>query len=585
MTKRLVLPAVGNGDDRSARILFARCKSADTPRALGTWLRFKYGELSQLVQNEVRPNDYLYHEAEKFAIDYGITEYYSKSKFLKTKIDKRAAAFLTFRNGEEQCRRTNVRLRDMRGLNPALNAVLFGAQRKIADLLGACPSYFDFAEGMWGPGETKSLSKDDATLNDKLLEKQITVSRTALPFLAAELGRDLHWANARGIPAEAVFTPLPCEFLVTDSCRVTTAPKNSKTDRTIAIEPTGNIFLQKGVGRYIRRLLRKVGIDLDDQSVNQRLAKEGAISLLLATLDLKAASDTIAYELVAQLLPYDWFCLLDRLRSQRYDLKPDEGVRFEKFSTMGNGFTFELESLLFWAITKTSSEAHGSPGWCAVYGDDIICHTNVVPAVVEALEGCGFTLNLKKSHYDSPFRESCGAHYFGGYDVTPIFQKDPLKRYEAVLACANRIHRRAVKAMQDPTCLPSADYFKSSWLAATHGIDFVDFVPLDCEEDTGLAVVLSDLPHTTPVNGGVLVRSLIRSPARKRKVRDPDHSGLALWLRTHASREEDMDASPPGRKVRPDVSHVWTTTLRKRYFLNRKVKWYPGAADCGFRRA
>lgn len=567
---------------RFSAVVLSLARAIDSPRALGMWLRFKYGEFEQLASVTILPGDYLFERPDRFAEDYGLSEYLSKYKGYPPFVDLKAIALSAFSTAEAHCRDSNARLKDQTRLTPAFNAVMLTAKRKIADLLGECPKYFDFSQGMWGPGVTVTLKGDMATLYDKLRESSISVSRTAVPYLAAELGRDLHWANARGIPAEAVFTPLPCEFKITDFCTVTTVPKNSKTDRTIAIEPSGNIFLQKGVGRFIRERLRTIGIDLNDQSVNQGLAREGSITGLLATLDLKAASDTVCRELVAQLLPYDWWCLLDRLRSRCYRL-PDSktSVSFEKFSTMGNGFTFELESLLFWAICSAASLASGRNGWCAVYGDDLVVETSVVAQTCEALQGAGFTLNLKKSHWTSPFRESCGGHYFGGRDVTPIYQKETLATYEECLAAANRIHRKAFGHMQDPTVLPRSKNFERAWKSCIHGLEPNDFVPLDVGEDTGLAVRASDLHCTVPANGGLLVRSLNRLPV-SRRLPSEDDVGLALWLRSHGGENLPFDCVAPAETLRPDVSHVISTSLRERYRLRRKTRWYPGATELGF---
>ena len=96
---------------------------------------------------------------------------------------------------------------------------------------------------------------------------------------------------------------------------------------------------------------------------------------------------------------------------------------------MGNGFTFELESLIFWAITVACVELENlSSGRrdtrVSVYGDDIIAPTYSVDLLLESLKYCGFRINEAKSFWDGPFRESCGEHYFSGERVTPFFVKD-----------------------------------------------------------------------------------------------------------------------------------------------------------------
>jgi hypothetical protein len=55
----------------------------------------------------------------------------------------------------------------------------------------------------------------------------------------------------------------------------------------------------------------------------------------------------------------------------------------------------------------------------------------------------GFRVNGKKSHHDSPFRESCGAHYYWGVDVKPIYLKDRVTSILSIYRLANAIRRQA----------------------------------------------------------------------------------------------------------------------------------------------
>jgi hypothetical protein len=159
---------------------------------------------------------------------------------------------------------------------------------------------------------------------------------------------------------------------------IITVPKNYKTDRTIAKEPCMNIYIQKGIGRCIRKRLKRVGIDLDDQKRNQEGARIGSLDGSLATIDLSMASDTVALELVSFLLPNDWWWALEQCRSPVGVLPSGELVAYQKISSMGNGFTFELESLLFWAICQQVACSNINETDCRilVYGDDIVVPTD-----------------------------------------------------------------------------------------------------------------------------------------------------------------------------------------------------------------
>jgi hypothetical protein len=186
-------------------------------------------------------------------------------------------------------------------------------------------------------------------------------------------------------------------------------------------------WLQLGIGQVLSGVLRRhFSVDCHDQSLGWERAKRGSVSGDYSTLDLSSASDTVSLELVRRLLPPDWFELLMSVRAPLY--KWDEvgpiagGLRsYEKFSSMGNGYTFPLESLIFAAIVRAVCRRASVPFDYAVYGDDIVCPSSVAPAVVVALEALGFVPNKTKSFIDGPFRETCGKDFYRGYDVRPWF--------------------------------------------------------------------------------------------------------------------------------------------------------------------
>jgi hypothetical protein len=106
---------------------------------------------------------------------------------------------------------------------------------------------------------------------------------------------------------------------------------------------------------------------------------------------------------------------------------------------MGNGFTFELETLIFWAAAKAVQEVRGCQGPLGVYGDDIIVPQLIVQEVISTLEEFGFTINKEKSFVDGRFFESCGGHYFDGVDVTPYYQKHLVDHDLEICRFHNRI--------------------------------------------------------------------------------------------------------------------------------------------------
>lgn len=379
-----------------------------------------------IAEMAIDPLDYVETDLEKFRNDYFCVEYLSKYTGLTTGIDTEQVALASFTAAEVSCSATNHRLlHSDEPLEARWQPVISRAQLLIQRVIGNRVKWTKLLDGFgWGPGATFSVKAGDARLDYKVTEKRISVTQQALPLLRAAMATDYAVLRARGLVVDGPTSLLNDEFDIVRGCRGTTVPKNAKTDRFIAIEPSGNVFLQKGFGAYFRHCLHRVGIDLDDQTVNQVLAKE-ALDRGLATVDLKAASDTISSAVVWLLLPYSWACALDRVRSPQIYFNNEEWKHLHKFSSMGNGFTFELETLIFWGLTRALTDLRcGTKEVVSVYGDDVICPTSVVPELAELFAYMGFTMNSKKTHYQSLFRESCGRHFFGGKDVTPIYQKD-----------------------------------------------------------------------------------------------------------------------------------------------------------------
>jgi hypothetical protein len=131
---------------------------------------------------------------------------------------------------------------------------------------------------------------------------------------------------------------------------------------------------------------------------------------------------------------------------------------------MGNGFTFELETLIFWGLTKALAELTGDEEHrISVYGDDIICGRKTALAVMQFFPLIGFTINRKKSFLDGPFRESCGKHYFNGSDVTPFYVRKPMDTILRMYWAANSV-RKYSKLLWglDPRWKPVYDFVVGS---------------------------------------------------------------------------------------------------------------------------
>lgn len=222
-----------------------------------------------------------------------------------------------------------------------------------------------------------------------------------------------------------------------EGSRLTTVPKNEDTERTIAIEPSGNMCLQLAAGMYLEGALRRIGLDIrNQQPKNKAMAKRGSETGEVATLDLKSASDMISIDLVRALMPDVWFDLLMKLRSPIITI-PGDGktggagmqVELNMISTMGNGFTFPLMTLILVALIYGFRCTRGGPSlyidWSntCVFGDDIIIPCHEYEGFVDVLTKAGLIVNRDKSFSEGAFRESCGGDFLNGVDVTPFYVK------------------------------------------------------------------------------------------------------------------------------------------------------------------
>jgi len=413
-----------------------------SPRALGLALRLQYGATDDLKDRlRFNPRYHLDHDTARY--DLLSIELIRKWKDLPgSSISSRVAAALSGDiDTERQCAATNARLRAVRE-NGSYSDLAFisKVQCKIQRIIGAAPVGWE-RHVNWGPGATATLSSVDAVLDNKLLEKQLSVTSSALVYARTIMSEDLHWLRARlGQHVDGPTTLLSAEFSLCDANRMETVPKDAFKDRLICCEPTLNIFLQKGVGSLLRDRLKQAGCNLNDQTRNQRLARS-AYKAGLCTVDLASASDTLSRETVYALLPPCWVELLDDLRSPLTVLPLAGGIRHarlnQKFSSMGNGFTFELESLIFYAIASVVDD---SP-LVGVYGDDIIVSAERSSQLIQWLAFFGFSTNVQKTYVEGCYYESCGKHFFKGFDITPVYQKAQLTTEIELVRFHNRLYR------------------------------------------------------------------------------------------------------------------------------------------------
>lgn len=357
----------------------------------------------------------------EFLESYWRAESLSKFPHSIAGVDREARAITAFYASEQRCKTANQRLAFFPNDYCTTSKVVHRARRELKWLLSGISPEEVMQRAHWGPGASTSLSRSRATPQNKW-EFGTHATEDLLPWV-----HTLSKWSGRTFPALPVYGNL-----------VTTVPKNAKTDRIIAIEPDWNSFFQLGLGAAIRSRLQRVGLLLDTaQAENRKLALIGSETGEYATIDLKAASDTVSLGLCDLLLPPspDPLKGIIAMTRSKYGLVGDERVEYEKVSSMGNGYTFELETSLFYALARACTPS----GIVRVYGDDVIMPSACAPLFISVLEDLGMEVNLKKTFYTGDFRESCGGHYFRGNDVTPPYFRERVCDVPSYIRAYNKL--------------------------------------------------------------------------------------------------------------------------------------------------
>lgn len=417
--------------------------SLDNPVATRVADAIRRKDWNEIISTSVHPNSY--QEPGAYFRAVAAADFLRKYRGFELGGNLRKKAVATFLQCEQENRRSNDRLRRYVSwfkdgfvgdtVDLKLYDFLSELRGEVRELLGGLP------RELWpkfGPGSTYHDRGEAITIPHKMSARasktpnlwwgDLMIHRTAW-------GRSNLQANKRSA------------FRTVRGNRFTTVPKDSSKDRGICIEPSVNVSLQLAVGTHISRCLAERGglVKESSQERHKELARLASVHGHLATIDLSNASDTVCYQLVKLLLPEMWFDLLDDLRSPFTQLD-GRWYKLEKFSSMGNGFTFELETLLFFAMARVTARSVGaSLEDVTAYGDDIIVPTEAAKPLLALLTLLGFTPNAKKTFIEGPFRESCGGDFFRGVDVRPFYLKEEPYDPATWIALANGIRRLAHK--------------------------------------------------------------------------------------------------------------------------------------------
>lgn len=444
-------------DNQVIRVIDALCDDVGTPRALAVKLLVHAGEWAELQQLRCRPRDY--NDAESYWKDSLVTDFLRKCN-LPTSVDREAAAIRTFHDCEVTNAKTNGRL--TRFLPESLFLEdkeelvyrFIGDWRKNVDyVLGNLP---DHLTPRFSGGATYADSGFLTTIPDKMSSAPTVYAgtRDLIPMWegtawARSLMEARPWhSNPRTVVGNIFFT----------------VPKDGTKFRGCCKESSLSLAFQLDAGRILKTKLLKIGIDLRaGQQIHQALARQASIDGLDATIDMSNASDTLCRVLPKLVLRTDWWELLNSLRATHTRVK-GKWYRLEKFSSMGNGFTFELETLIFATLARTVIEKEGGdPDRVRCYGDDLIVPVGHAKSVLAALRFFGFEPNEKKTFVEGPFRESCGGDFWDGISVRAYYLEELPDEPQHWISLANGLRRVALANGIDS---PRWSIVRRAWLRA-----------------------------------------------------------------------------------------------------------------------
>lgn len=502
-------------------------EALDTPLSLGISLLLKSGDHDQIATYKYNPN----REISQVLVrdNLAASSLLRKYKGLKTNIDTREAAIASFHKGEIDCSATNARFRNptLDPLNTGINVWLHNAfTRKIGKILGTYRKEDFFSLGAWGPGSTIQVTGNDTGAIKKFrCERQITAKLYTL--IKDELVNEYpNWFPNQDVVDRLV--QVTCSELLT-------VHKNAMTDRTIFKEAGITTWFQKSIGQSIRRCLMRHGYDLNSTEHSKEIARQGSITGRSVTVDFENASNTIAKLMIRESIKDEvWYTLLDSCRTPSYTLDKGKSFHiFEMFSSMGNGYTFELESLIFVAAAEACHDYLGlAYDDISVHGDDITINTEAYDLYRHFCEFLGFRVNEQKSFSSGYFRESCGAYFYDGSDVKPYFLKEKSNDAKSIFRLANGVtsvaHRYRNCDGRDIRLLPLHRYLINQlptdlrlWGAVIQGdvcihVDFDECAPTIAENghEGYLVPALLDIPVSLETTSPAVLLARLWYPSR-----------------------------------------------------------------------
>ena len=303
-----------------------------SPHALVLKKHLDAGEWTALQQGyDIKPSSYT--NASDYFVDACANDVARKLLLQGDSATRRQKAVDTFKSCEAQNASTNANLsRFIRNQGPfrpqdePVIAFIRQWRKELKKALGKAPFVLDYR---FSGGSTLSDKGKLTTIPDKMSSVPTVYARSRALTLPLIRGTPLSRSSPDVVRGNRFFT----------------VPKDSVKDRGCCVESSLNVGFQLSVGARMKtRYKQHYKVDLlHAQPLHRELAELASRTGVYATIDLSNASDTVARKLIELLLPSDWWELLNSLRAPTTELD-GQIYWLEKFSSMGNGFTFELET-------------------------------------------------------------------------------------------------------------------------------------------------------------------------------------------------------------------------------------------------
>lgn len=297
--------------------------------------------------------------------------------------------------------------------------------------------------GMTGPGVC--IDSKETSLYDKLFDsKCMAHNPQILEYWDSFIAERPLIADAWNAAVHAYGAPMTNTL----AGSLTTVPKDRFKDRTITKPTCLGQFMTRAIGVSLEECLSNLGLDVDTQpDRNRELARIGSLDATLgmpdrpATLDMRNASLEGLYSELIVYLFGDLPSLLTLMLATREDVvgTPWGPTEVQNFSEMGNGFTFPLQTLVFYCLAvctcqyfrirtrpsrtlRSVADAPNLETVIAAFGDDLIVPEAAYERIDFVFTDIGITINRSKSFGPgSLFKESCGEDYYRGYNVRGVF--------------------------------------------------------------------------------------------------------------------------------------------------------------------